>query len=77
MKAGFLRPVFSLGATLLLLWRVVDFVSEAATGAFHMTRVGLALQGTPAEVTQLAIIALCGVLASVAWGGYRPATPTA
>ncbi len=42
-----------------------------------MTRIGLALQGTPAEVTQLAIIALCGVFASIAWGGYRPVAPTA
>jgi len=45
-----------LGSSLVLVWRLIDFVYEAADGGHQMTRVGLALKGRDAEVIELAII---------------------
>lgn len=46
----------------LLLWRLVDFFDEENNRNYHMTRVGLNIQGGHAETLQLALIALCGLL---------------
>jgi hypothetical protein len=43
-------------STSTLVWRLVDFADEAANEAFHMTRLGIALQGADAEALQLLII---------------------
>ncbi len=43
-------------STLVFIWRLMDFVYEAANEGFHMTRSGLVLWGSDAEVIEIAII---------------------
>jgi len=46
----------------LLIWRLVDFFDEENNRNYHMTRVGLNIEGGHAEILQLALIALCSLL---------------
>ncbi len=75
LKARLFRAAFALGATSLLLWRIVDFVNEAGSGAFHITRAGLALRGTPAELVELFVIAACGAFAGLSLACCRRLKP--
>jgi len=62
--------------TLLLVWRLLDFLDEAQQG-YHMTRIGLSLFGRRAEWLQLLLILAClgGVLLCLGrlWWLRRPA----
>ena len=66
LSAMFQRPLFWLLCLSLwlslLIWRLVDFFDEENSSDYHMTRVGLNIAGGYAEILQLALIALCGLL---------------
>ncbi len=48
--------VLLLVSSLVLIWRLMDFVYEATKEDFHMTRAGFELSGSDAEVIELLII---------------------
>ncbi len=53
-------------SSLVLMWRLADFVDEALSGTFHMTRNGLAVWGAEAEFIQLAMVLVSFALVGMA-----------
>jgi len=43
-------------STVVLIWRLIDFAYESADGVFHMTRGGIVLWGSDAEIIEIAMI---------------------
>lgn len=56
LRSKFKWYILLLVSSVVLIWRLLDFVYEAVNEGVHMTRGGFALQGAAAEVIEVAII---------------------